>query len=157
MGQQNKERSEEKELTPLEIMELAHSHKSRRYQLSKLIDRSFHGGFIRQVNYFPSLDLVSVVEMGCQSVKLFNTSSEIKLQITPQYLTSGFVLSVAYSEREYLLVVSGSDRVFYTYEKENNGFRHSKDFKTEYNHMALWYFDEQKVWISACDDFNIRQ
>lgn len=157
MGQQNKERSEDKELTPSEIMELAHSHKSRRYQLSKLIDRNFHGGFLRQVNYYASLDLISVVEMGGQSVKFFNTSSEVKMQITPPYMGNWFALSSAYSEREYTLVIAGSDRVFYSFEKENNGFRPPKSFKTEYIHLGLWYFEEQKVWISACDDNNLRQ
>ena len=138
MGQQNKERAEDKELTPVEIMELAHSHKSRRYQLSKLIDRNFHGGFLRQVNYYSSLDLISVVEMGGHSIKFFNIQSEVKIQITPEYASSSFVLSMAYSEKEYMLIIAGSDKVFYRYEKENNGFRHLKeDFKTEYTHLAL--------------------
>ena len=157
MGQQNKERAEDKELTPVEIMELAHSHKSRRYQLSKLIDRNFHGGFLRQVNYYSSLDLISVVEMGGHSIKFFNIQSEVKIQITPEYASSSFVLSMAYSEKEYMLIIAGSDKVFYRYEKENNGFRHLKeDFKTEYTHLALWYFEEQKAWISACDDHHLR-
>ncbi|OMJ89930.1 hypothetical protein SteCoe_7819 [Stentor coeruleus] len=157
MGQQNKEKSEEKELSPSEIMEMAHSHKSRRYQLSKLIDRSFHGSFLRQANFHSNLDLVSVVEMGGQSVKFFNVQSEVKFQITPQYANNGFVLSVAYSEREYLLVIAGSDRVLYTYEKENSYFRHARDFKTDFTHLSIWYIEEQKSWISACDDHNLRQ
>ena len=157
MGQQSKERSEDKELTPAEIMELAHSHKSRRYQISKLIDRNFHGSFLRQVHYHPSLDLVSVIEMGGESVKFFNTQSEVKLQVTPDYGNNAFVLGIAYSEKEYTLVVAGSDRVLYTYEKEGTGFRHVKDFKTECMHLALWYFEEQKAWMSACDDNTLRQ
>lgn len=156
MGQQNKERHEDKDLSPSEIMEIAHSHKSRRYQLSKLLDRNFHGGFLRQVNYFTSLDLISVIEIGGQTVKFFNTQSEVKLQITPEYVSHGFVLAVAYSEREYLLVIAGSDQYFYVYEKENNGFRYIRNFKTDYTNLALWYFDEQKAWISTCDDNNLR-
>ncbi|OMJ82114.1 hypothetical protein SteCoe_17280 [Stentor coeruleus] len=157
MGQQNKEKSEEKELSPSKIMEIAQSHKTRRYQLSKLIDRSFHGSYLRQVNFYNNLDLVSVVEMGGQSVKFFNIQSEVKFQITPQYANNAFVLSSAYSEREYMLVIAGSDRILYTYEKENSYFRHLRDFKTEFTHLLIWYIEEQKTWISACDDHNLRQ
>lgn len=156
MGQQNKERSEDKDLTPAEIMELAHSHKSRRYQLSKLIDRNFHGGYLRHVVYHNALDLVSVIEMGRDTVKFFNTMSEIKFSITPKYKNSGFVLSMAYSEKEYMLVISASDKCFYIYEKENNSFRASNIFQTEYVNMIIWYFELHNIWITACDDHSIR-
>lgn len=156
MGQQNKERAEDKDLTPAEIMELAHSHKSRRYQLSKLIDRNFHGGFLKQVTYHNALDLVSVIEMGSDSVKFFNITSELKLTITPKYKTAGFVICMAYSEREYLLAVAASDRRFYTYEKENNSFRALTSFQTNFVHLALWYFEINNVWVTACDDYVVR-
>lgn len=156
MGQQNKERTEDKDLTPAEIMELAHSHKSRRYQLSKLIDRNFHGGFLRHVVYHNALDLVSVVEMGRDTVKFFNTMSELKMSITPKYRNNGFVLSMAYSEKEYMLVIAASDKTFYTYEKENNSFRAINSFITEHVHVILWYFELHNIWISACDDHSLR-
>lgn len=137
MGQQTKERSEDKELTPAEIMELAHSHKSRRYQLSKLIDRSLHTGIIRHISYYPSLDLIPVVEMGSAGVRLYNVNCEVKFTITPQFTRNAFVLAAAYSDKEYLLVIIGSDNCMYVYEKDGSGFRFFKSFQTEITHLAL--------------------
>lgn len=156
MSGQGKEKEEEKDITPAEIMEQALTHKSRRYHLSKIVDRSFHEGNIKHIYFHPSLDLVSVIEAGNDSVKFFNTSSEIKLVLTPKYRSLGFVLSMAYSEKDYLLVIAGSDRRFYLYEKEPSSFRPTVTYQTNYISLILWYFELHSLWVSACEDFAFR-
>jgi WD40 repeat protein len=157
MGQHAKDRNEDKELTASEILELAQSHKSRRYQLSKLRDKSNHVGIVKHINYYPTIDLVGVVEMSANCVKLYDGNSDVKLTVTPDFKREAFVLAYAYSEREYTMVIAGSDRVMYVYEKDVGAFRFLRAFYTDLNHLIIWYFEYSKAWISACDDFSIRQ
>lgn len=157
MGQHSKDRNEDKELTAAEILELAQSHKSRRYQPSRLRDKSTHIGIVRHMNYYPTIDLVGVVEMSSTSVKLYDMACDVKLNITPCFKREAFVLAYAYSEREYTMVIAGSDRVIYVYEKDAGSFRYLRFFNTDLNHLILWYFEHSRAWISACDDFSIRQ
>lgn len=156
MSRQSKERGEEKDISPAEIMEQALTHKSRKYHLSKIVDRSFHEGQIKHLAFHPSLDLISVIESGSDSIKFFGMSSEIKQTLTPKYKSSGFVLSMAYSEKEYLLVAACSDRRFYLFEKDSTNMRPSISHQTNYLSLILWYFELHSIWASACEDFMLR-
>jgi len=153
---QSKDKAEDKALSPAEIMELAQSHRSRRYMPSKLTDRSFHYGLIRHIHFCPSLDLVSVVEMKESSVRLYNLQSEVKSKLSPPFEREAFVLAAAYSDSESIFLVSGSDRCFYVYEKEGNNFRLAKHFKTRSVNTSLWYLPEHKAWMSASEDNALR-
>lgn len=156
MGGQGKEKSDDKDITPSEIMEQALAHKSRRYHLSKVIDRNFHDNFMRHVHYHPSIDQVSVIEMGSDTVKFYSTQSEIKQSITPKYKSSAFILSMAFAEKDHLMALSCSDRRFYLFEKDSTSFRQVASNLTQHISLILWYFEVNNVWASACDDHVLR-
>jgi WD40 repeat protein len=151
MGQNNKEKKEDRELTPAEIMELAQSHKSRRYQQSNLVDRSLHVGFIRHCHYAPCADLIMVVEMGAKQLRFYNTDCQVELALAPVFREPAFVLSAAYSEADQLIAIACSDKQAYLYQDAAYNFRFlgSRDLKV-LNH-SLWYFPEHGVWVGSTE------
>lgn len=151
MGQNNKEKKEDRELTPAEIMELAQSHKSRRYQQSNLVDRSLHVGFIRHCQYSPQADLILVVEMEAKQVRLYNTDCQVVLSLSPSFREPAFVLAAAYSESEQLIAVSCSDKQIFLYQDGAYNYRLLRTYELKVLNYSLWYFPEHGVWVGATE------
>lgn len=167
MGQQQREKKDDRELTPSEIMELAESHKSRRYKLSNVTDRSLHSGPVKNIAYCSSLDLVMVIEEGANTVKLYNLQSKCKSQIVPittdkhdhmvpALTKDSYVLSVAYSEAENLYLVSASNRRFYVFENAAHSIRQVREFPVDVIEHQVWYFPTHRAWMSAGSDLQLK-
>lgn len=157
MSRQLREKSSDKEFTPGEILDQTYSLKSRRYKLSKVIDRNAHSNYISYLFYIPSLDLITYIDAHSQVVKSVDIKTEAKFQIAPVIPSSTFAISAAYSKRDSLFVVSCSDKCFYIYEKDREGFRFWKKLQTPHTHTSLWYFEKLKIWVSTCEDYALRQ
>ncbi|OMJ87796.1 hypothetical protein SteCoe_10448 [Stentor coeruleus] len=157
MAHHTRELTENKELTPAQVMDSVYSLKNKRFQLSPTIDRNVHNGVIRQLAYYTSLDLISYIEVGGQAVKFVDSNAEVKYQVNPNLPYTSFVLSAAYSEKDLLFAITTSEKSVYVYEKDKDTFRFLKTFKTEFTNSYIWFFEKQKAWIVAGDDHILRQ
>ena len=159
MGQHTKDKKDDREMTAQEIMDMAESHKSRRYAMSSLQDRTVHTGPVRQVFYCPNMDLVCACEDESKGVKLFNLNSDLVGTLSPadeEAKTSIlgtnkniYVMCAGYSEQSHLFVVSASNRRMYLFEDSQHNFRFNKSFEVEENQYNMWFFEEHQVWITA--------
>ena len=109
--------------------------------MSKMVDRTLHNGIIRHINYYQSLDLIAVAEMGSIAVKFYSSNCEVKQVLAPPFGSTTFVLAYAFSEKENKFVIAASDKHLYVFEKEGHSFRYVRAIETEANNLSLWYFD----------------
>ena len=161
MSQQNREKVDNKELSPSEILDIAYSLKHIRFQISSYCDKNMHTGYIKYLKYFNSLDLVSFFESGSKFLKLVDHNLELRHTITPDLTSEAFIVAAAYSEAEALLVVVASDRKFHRFEKDKEGFRKldrkGSQFKTAAKAIdGLWYFEKLKIWVACSKDLHLR-
>jgi WD40 repeat protein len=161
MSQQNREKLDNKELSPSEILDIAYSLKHIRFQASSTCDKNLHTGYIRYLKYFSSLDLLAFFESGSRVLKLVDHNLELKQTLSPELSSEAFIVAAAYSETEALLLIVSSDKKFHRFEKDKDGFR-KLDRKGTVFHSAvkavdkLWYFERLKLWLASCKDFNLR-
>lgn len=159
MGQHTKDKKDDREMTAQEIMDMAESHKSRRYAMSSLQDRTVHTGPVRQAFYCPNMDLVCACEDESKGVKLFNLNSDLVATLSPAEEDAKtsilgtnkniYVLCAGYSEANHMFVVSASNRRLYLFEDSQHNFRFSKSFESEENQYNMWFFEEHQTWITA--------
>ena len=70
---------------------------------------------MRNIQYSPAIDLLTVVENGSKVVKIYNTNCEVKYILEPAQMKdiTTFVLATVYSEKENKFGCVTSDKKIY--------------------------------------------
>jgi len=93
--------------------------------------------------------------------KLYDYDMKIIKKIEVPFKTAAFITSIANDEKNSLYVACGSDSILYFFVKSKVKYKFLKQINADKlagcKQVKVWYIYQKKIWITAGDDFKLRE
>lgn len=159
-AQQTSNNDAKHELTEADILDQAYARRSKRYQISNVIDTSLHPNLIKRIQYINSGKL-QVLEQSSSKVKIYHQNLETKSSFESiqksKLEEKGYILDQAYSEEYNQVGIVTSDRkmLFFDSIKLEKKCLWIHDQKRLAN--GIWYMPKNKIWVTSTNTHNFIQ
>lgn len=148
--------------TVQEQLEMLNALKYKRFQFCfSPMDTSKRKNDIVQAIACPSHHEVLCFEKFQQEFKLYDHNMKIVKKLEVPFKTGGFIVSMAFDEKNNMYVVCGSDSVLYFFIKTKVKYKFLKKVEAEKlagcKQLTIWYIHQKKLWLTAGEDFKLRE